>query len=84
MEWQSKMPISSPTGMAKAGAPVANQARLDAMLAVFGQAAIEAAAPAMGERVLDVGCSPGGRIWLWIPRQRGALLSPHPLTQLTK
>lgn len=61
--------------MAKAGALVANQARLDAMLAVFGQAAIEAAAPAMGERVLDVGCSPGGRIWLWIPRQRGALLS---------
>ncbi len=35
---------------------VANQARLDAMLAVFGQAAIEAAAPATGERVLDVGC----------------------------
>ncbi|EJL07392.1 hypothetical protein [Pseudomonas chlororaphis] len=33
---------------------VANQARLDAMLAVFGQAAIETAAPATGERVLDV------------------------------
>jgi hypothetical protein len=31
---------------------VAYQARLDAMVAVFGQAAIEAAAPATGERVL--------------------------------
>lgn len=38
---------------------VANQARLDAMLAAFGQAAIEAAAPTMGERVLDVGCGAG-------------------------
>jgi len=38
---------------------VANQARLDAMMAVFGQAAIEVAAPAMGERVLDVGCGAG-------------------------
>jgi SAM-dependent methyltransferase len=38
---------------------VANQARLDAMLAVFGQAAMEAAAPATGERVLDVGCGAG-------------------------
>jgi SAM-dependent methyltransferase len=38
---------------------VANQARLDAMLAVFGQAAIEAAAPATGEGVLDVGCGTG-------------------------
>lgn len=38
---------------------VANQARLDAMAAVFGQAAIEAAAPATGERVLDVGCGAG-------------------------
>jgi SAM-dependent methyltransferase len=38
---------------------VAHQARLDAMLAVFGQAAIEAAAPVMGERVLDVGCGAG-------------------------
>jgi SAM-dependent methyltransferase len=38
---------------------VANQARLDAMLAAFGQAAIEAAAPATGERVLDVGCGAG-------------------------
>ncbi|UZE06617.1 class I SAM-dependent methyltransferase [Pseudomonas corrugata] len=37
----------------------ANQARLDAMFAVFGQAAIEAAAPATGERVLDVGCGAG-------------------------
>jgi len=38
---------------------VANQARLDAMLATFGQAAIEAAAPSKGERVLDVGCGAG-------------------------
>jgi SAM-dependent methyltransferase len=38
---------------------VANQARLDAMMAVFGRAAIEAAAPATGERVLDVGCGAG-------------------------
>ncbi|MCG6573975.1 class I SAM-dependent methyltransferase [Pseudomonas sp. AF32] len=38
---------------------VANQTRLDAMLASFGQAAIEAAAPAAGERVLDVGCGAG-------------------------
>jgi SAM-dependent methyltransferase len=38
---------------------VAHQARLDAMLAVFGQAAIEAAAPATGEHVLDVGCGAG-------------------------
>ncbi|QIZ50376.1 class I SAM-dependent methyltransferase [Dickeya zeae] len=38
---------------------VANQARLDAMVAMFGQAAIEAAAPAKGERVLDVGCGAG-------------------------
>ncbi|SCW56437.1 MULTISPECIES: class I SAM-dependent methyltransferase [unclassified Pseudomonas] len=37
----------------------ANQVRLDAMFAVFGQAAIEAAAPAMGERVLDIGCGAG-------------------------
>jgi SAM-dependent methyltransferase len=38
---------------------VVHQARLDAMLAVFGQAALEAAAPAAGERVLDVGCGAG-------------------------
>jgi len=38
---------------------VTNQARLDAMFAVFGQAAIAAAAPATGERVLDVGCGAG-------------------------
>ncbi|MCH8619497.1 methyltransferase domain-containing protein [Undibacterium sp. TS12] len=38
---------------------VANQARLDAVVAVFGQAAIEAAAPAKGERVLDIGCGAG-------------------------
>jgi len=39
---------------------LANQARLDAMVAVFGQAAIEAVAPVTGERVLDVGCGAGG------------------------
>ena len=38
---------------------IAHQARLDGRLAVFGQAAIEAAAPAAGERVLDVGCGAG-------------------------
>ncbi|AMA55518.1 class I SAM-dependent methyltransferase [Bradyrhizobium sp. CCGE-LA001] len=38
---------------------VAHQARLDAIAAMFGQAAIEAAAPATGERVLDVGCGAG-------------------------
>ncbi|MGQ8706584.1 class I SAM-dependent methyltransferase [Serratia sp. TSA_198.1] len=38
---------------------VANQARLDAMVAVFGQAAIKAASPAKGERVLDIGCGAG-------------------------
>jgi len=38
---------------------VTHQARLDARLAVFGEAAIEAAAPAKGERVLDVGCGAG-------------------------
>ncbi|MBB5510780.1 class I SAM-dependent methyltransferase [Paraburkholderia atlantica] len=38
---------------------VANQARLDAMVSVFGQASIEAAAPMTGERVLDVGCGAG-------------------------
>ena len=37
----------------------ANQDRLDAMAAVFGQAAIEAVAPAAGERILDVGCGAG-------------------------
>jgi SAM-dependent methyltransferase len=35
---------------------IVHQAQLDARLAVFGEAAIEAAAPAAGERVLDVGC----------------------------
>jgi len=38
---------------------VANQARLDTLVAVFGQAAIEAAAPATGERALDIGCGAG-------------------------
>jgi len=41
---------------------VAYQTRLDAMMAVFGQAAIEAAAPATGERVLDIGCGAGGHV----------------------
>lgn len=38
---------------------VVYQARLDTMMAVFGQAAIEAAAPVTGESVLDVGCGAG-------------------------
>ncbi|MFK0167120.1 class I SAM-dependent methyltransferase [Rhizobium sp. NPDC090279] len=38
---------------------VTYQARLNAMMAVFGQAALEAAAPATGERVLDIGCGAG-------------------------
>lgn len=38
---------------------VANQIRLDAMLEVFGNAAIEAAAPVPGEHVLDIGCGAG-------------------------
>jgi len=38
---------------------VAYQARLDAMLSAFGDATIEAAAPARGEHVLDVGCGSG-------------------------
>lgn len=44
-------------GAGNAGSP--NEARLDAMVSVFGQAAIEAAAPATGERVLDIGCGAG-------------------------
>lgn len=39
---------------------VAYKVRLDAMMAVFCQAAIKAAAPATGEGVLDVGCGAGG------------------------
>ncbi|WP_374524183.1 class I SAM-dependent methyltransferase [Sphingopyxis sp.] len=38
---------------------VANQVRLDAMLAAFGDAAIAAAAPGEGEQILDVGCGAG-------------------------
>ncbi|AXB75768.1 class I SAM-dependent methyltransferase [Novosphingobium sp. P6W] len=38
---------------------VANQQRLDAMLDVFGKAAIAAAAPLQGEKVVDVGCGAG-------------------------
>lgn len=38
---------------------VAYQSRLDAMMAAFGRAAIEAAAPTAGERVLDIGCGAG-------------------------
>jgi SAM-dependent methyltransferase len=36
-----------------------NQSRLDRMLAPYGAAAIAAASPAPGERVLDVGCGSG-------------------------
>ncbi len=38
---------------------VANQARLDNMLDVFGTAAIRAAEPAAGKRILDIGCGAG-------------------------
>lgn len=38
---------------------VANQIRLDHMLASFGDAAIAAAAPCVGEHVLDIGCGAG-------------------------
>ncbi|WP_292070295.1 hypothetical protein [Brevundimonas sp. UBA7534] len=38
---------------------VANQARLDRMLRPFGEALLAATAPAIGERVLDVGCGAG-------------------------
>jgi len=38
---------------------VAHRARLDAMLAAFGEAAITAAALAPGEQVLDIGCGAG-------------------------
>lgn len=38
---------------------VANQARLDHMLAVFGDAAITAAVVGEGEHVLDIGCGAG-------------------------
>ena len=38
---------------------VANQERLDRMLAAFGDAAIAAAAPRPGEAVLDIGCGAG-------------------------
>lgn len=36
-----------------------NQSRLDRMLAPYGAAAVAAASPAPGERVLDVGCGSG-------------------------
>lgn len=38
---------------------VANQIRLDAMLAAFGDAAIDAAAAQPDERIIDVGCGAG-------------------------
>ncbi|MBI1686504.1 class I SAM-dependent methyltransferase [Caulobacter hibisci] len=38
---------------------VANQARLDRMLLDYGRAAIAAAAPRLGEQVLDIGCGAG-------------------------
>ncbi|MDR7306661.1 hypothetical protein J2X15_001944 [Rhodoferax saidenbachensis] len=46
---------------------VANQARLDAVVAAFGRAAIEAAAPAKGERVVDVGCGAAENDWVRLP-----------------
>ena len=54
------MPIRLPTGKDRGGCPGGiYQVRLDAMMARFGQAAIEAAAPATGERVPEVGCGAG-------------------------
>ncbi|MCT8002690.1 class I SAM-dependent methyltransferase [Sphingomonas sanguinis] len=38
---------------------VMHQVRLDRMLRSFGTAAIEAAAPAVGEHILDIGCGAG-------------------------
>lgn len=38
---------------------VDNQDRLDRMLSAYGEALIDAAAPAMGDHVLDVGCGAG-------------------------
>lgn len=38
---------------------VANQERLDRMLAAYGDAAVAAAAPRPGEQVLDIGCGAG-------------------------
>jgi hypothetical protein len=46
---------------------VANQARLGAVVAAFGRAAIEAAAPAKGERVVDVGCGAAENNWVRLP-----------------
>ena len=60
MSWHSKTPIRFAAWNGQSGERwVTNQARLDAMVAVFGQAAIEAAAPESGERVLDIGCGAG-------------------------
>lgn len=38
---------------------LANQERLDRMLAAYGDAAVAAAAPQPGERVMDIGCGAG-------------------------
>src|SRR5436190_18248757 len=52
---------------------VAHQARLDARLAVFGQAAIEAAAPAMATACWTSAAARARRVWLWPPASaRGA------------
>lgn len=50
---------------------VLHQIRLDAMLAVFGDAAIAAAAPVAGERVLDIGCGAGATSIALADRVRG-------------
>ncbi|MEE4692115.1 hypothetical protein V2K77_18705 [Pseudomonas alliivorans] len=44
----------------------ANQVRLDAMMATFGQAAIEAAAPATGGRCLTLAVARARRVWRWL------------------
>ena len=51
---------------------LADQVRLDAMLAVFGEAAIKAAAPAEGEYVLDIGCGAGTQPALALAARVGA------------
>ena len=58
MEEQSAEPIGNWNGQS-GERWVANQTRLDAMVAVFGEAVIESVAPVTGERVLDIGCGAG-------------------------
>ncbi len=65
---------------------LANQTRLDAMLAVFGGAALAAAAPVDGESVLDVGCGAGASSFALATRvgPRGAVMGvdiSEPLIQ---